>query len=112
MDLAAPVATHIIKQFASRQITEQVVGTMEDLYRASDGMLIGSRVHCQVQWGEDPPTRKIRNFISENFAMEYLRTVAEMDLADTGRQAIFDVQDAEPKLTVPMGAEISKYARQ
>ena len=65
--------THIIMLYPSQK--------SDLLYRASDGMNLACRMGATVISGVDPnPAKKEhRNFLDENFALMYLRRLADLD---------------------------------
>ncbi len=73
-------ATHIIVQLLSRK--------SEQLFRASDGMLLAVRGTNMVQSGENQKTSEQRLFIDDESAARYLRTIAHNDWAGDGNRPI------------------------
>ncbi len=88
-------ATHIFVR-SQREGTAIVV-----MYRASNGMRIGSAQDSVVQFGEDPRGElgKMRSFIDHSFAVTFLRTLADRDWATTN-----GVDPADPDFTVKASA--------
>jgi hypothetical protein len=80
-------ATHIIVHFPSNQ--------RDDLFRASDGMLLASRSQSVVMFGENPASAQQRHFISAEFAYQWLKSVA---LADGGATPVIEERQGETKI--------------
>lgn len=81
---AKPGTTHILITYASQAAT--------NLFRASDGMMIGMRSASGVKWGIRPETSQQRVFMNEACATEALKAAAKDDLAATTKaRCIFPV---------------------
>ena len=64
--------THVIQHFESRN--------QSVLSRKKDGMVIAVRAAQTVAWGEDPRSQAQRVFTDPQFAMAFLRSLADVDL--------------------------------
>lgn len=66
-------ATHILIAYPSAKT--------HTLYRAGDGMALATRVELNVIYGRDPNPAKLtsRRFLTEAFALGYLRYIADLD---------------------------------
>ncbi len=51
----------------------------DQLFRASDGMLVGVRGGNKVIYGENPCQTEERMFLDESFAIAFLRKIADVD---------------------------------
>ena len=74
----------------------------EQLFRASDGMRIGSCKELLVVWGDDPNKAVGRCFLTHEHALKYLRhTVAQNDAEALGVPLQLEIRNAEKLLIQP-----------
>ncbi len=88
-------ATHIIVNYPSQD--------SEQLYRASDGMFIGTRKDKLVVWGEDANKRVGRMFLTAEHARRFLREHVTMDDLD-GVAVLIEDRDGEGMIVMPENA--------
>ena len=93
--------THILMKFPSDQ--------REDLFRASDGMMIASRKGCTVMFGENPATPEHRLFIDANKAYQWLKFLAQKDLDESVGDSpqFIEERDGESLIVKPNTNNIS-----
>ena len=66
--------------YTHRMVTSvSSAGDVSNLSRTTDGIVIGIRDGWVVRWGEEPATRTTRHFSTREFAIAYLRKVADSD---------------------------------
>ncbi len=93
--------THIIISFPSDK--------RDDLYRASDGMMIASRKACAVSFGENPGTPEHRLFLDVQKAYDWLKGLATVDIearhsataGETVPEAKIEERDGESRIVQP-----------
>ncbi len=87
--------THIIISFPSDK--------RDDLYRASDGMMIASRKACAVSFGENPGTPEHRLFLDVQKAYDWLKGLATVDIEsrNSGEEVKIEERDGESRIVQP-----------
>ena len=91
-------ATHIVVSFPSQD--------SEQMYRAADGMFIGTRKDKLVVWGEDGNKRQGRMFLTADHAKTFLRDQVPFRVDELPKdKAILEDLAGEGMIVMPEGAQ-------